>query len=82
MQDWTEENLLQTIEENEADRVEFKAELSGGAPEKIREAICAFANDLPNHGEEKPGLIFVGVKNDRTIVGPRLQTNCSCSWLI
>lgn len=34
MQDWREENLLQTIEEGEADRVEFKAELSGSAPEK------------------------------------------------
>ena len=25
MQDWTEENLLQVIEEGEADRIEFKA---------------------------------------------------------
>ena len=69
MQDWTEENLLQTIEEGEADRIEFKANLSGSAPDRIREAICAFANDLPNHGKEKPGLIFIGVNDDRTIVG-------------
>ena len=69
MQDWTEENLLQTIEEGEADRIEFKANLSGSAPDRIREAICAFANDLPNHGKEKPGLIFIGVNDDKTIVG-------------
>ena len=69
MQDWTEENLLQTIEEGEADRIEFKANLSGSARDRIREAICAFANDLPNHGKEKPGLIFIGVNDDRTIVG-------------
>lgn len=69
MQDWTEENLLQVIEEGEADRIEFKANLSGSAPDRIREAICAFANDLPNHGKEKPGLIFIGVNDDRTIVG-------------
>ena len=69
MQDWTEENLLQTIEEGETDRIEFKANLSGSAPDRIREAICAFANDLPNHGKEKPGLIFIGVNDDRTIVG-------------
>ena len=69
MQEWREENLLQIIEEGEADRVEFKANLSGSAPERIREAICAFANDLPNHGKEKPGLIFIGVNDDKTIPG-------------
>lgn len=69
MQDWTEENLLQVIEEGEADRIEFKANLSGSAPDRIREAICAFSNDLPNHGKEKPGLIFIGVNDDRTSVG-------------
>ena len=46
--------------------------MSGDAPTRIREAICAFANDLPNH--EKPGLVFVGVKDDRTI-GNLLVTN-------
>ena len=30
--------------------------------DKIREAICAFANDLPNHGE--PGFVFIGIKDD------------------
>ena len=69
MQEWREENLLQIIEEGEADRVEFRANLSGSAPERIREAICAFANDLPNHGKEKPGLIFIGVNDDKTIPG-------------
>jgi ATP-dependent DNA helicase RecG len=28
----------------------------------IRKAICAYANDLPGHG--KPGVIFVGVKDN------------------
>ena len=69
MQDWTEENLLQVIEEGETDRIEFKANLSGSATDRIREAICAFANDLPNHGKQKPGLIFIGVNDDRTIIG-------------
>lgn len=69
MQDWRKENLLQVIEEGETDRIEFKANLSGSAPDRIREAICAFANDLPNHGKQKPGLIFIGVNDDRTIVG-------------
>lgn len=44
----------------ESDRVERKAALSD--PEKIRQAICAFANDLPNH--RQPGVIFIGVQDD------------------
>lgn len=67
MPDFTDEELLQIIEEGEADRVEFKESLSGNAPREVREAICAFANDLPRH--EKPGFVFVGVKNDKTIAG-------------
>lgn len=65
MSDFTDEALLQIIEGGETDRVEFKESLSGRAAERIGEAICAFANDLPAH--EKPGFIFVGVRDDRTI---------------
>ena len=67
MRHFTDEELLQIIEVDESDRVEFKESLSGDAPKKIREAICAFANDLPRH--EKPGFVFVGVRKDKTIVG-------------
>ena len=67
MPDFTDEELLQIIEYSEADCVEFKESLSGSATERIREAICAFANDLPRR--EKPGFVFVGVKDDKTIVG-------------
>ncbi len=65
MPDFTEEYLLQIIAAGESDRVEFKESLLGDAPTRIREAICAFANDLPGH--EEPGLVFVGVKDDGTI---------------
>ncbi|MCE2413207.1 putative DNA binding domain-containing protein [Candidatus Poribacteria bacterium] len=67
MQHFTDPELLQIIEFDEADCVEFKESLSGSAPKEVREAICAFANDLPNY--EKPGFVFIGVKDDRTIVG-------------
>lgn len=67
MADFTDEQLLEIIDGGESDRVEFKGSLSGNAPDKIREAICAFANDLPKH--EKPGLVFVGVGDKGTIVG-------------
>ena len=65
MPDFTEQELLQIIATGEADRVEFKESLAGDAATRIREAICAFANDLP--GREKPGLVFIGVKDDGTI---------------
>lgn len=54
--------LLEIIQRGESDRVEFTQ--SHADLDKFREAICAFANDLPNHRE--PGLIFVGVKDDGT----------------
>ncbi len=65
MPDFTEEELLQIIAAGEADRVEFKESLAGNAATSIREAICAFANDLA--GRESPGLVFIGVKDDGTI---------------
>ena len=46
----------------ESDRVERKESVAN--PEKIRQAICAFANDLPGH--RLPGYVFVGVKDDGT----------------
>ncbi len=67
MRYFTDAELLQIIEFDETDCVEFKESLSGSAPTEIRKAICAFANDLPNY--EKPGFVFIGVKDDRTIVG-------------
>lgn len=70
MRDFTDAELLQIIKGDESDSVEFKESLSGDAPVRIREAICAFANDLPNH--EEPGFVFVGVKKDKTIVGLRV----------
>ena len=65
MSNFTDEELLQIIETGESDAVEFKESLSGSASERIREAICAFANDLPDH--RNPGLVLVGVKDDTTI---------------
>ena len=65
MSGFSEKELLQLIAVGESDRVEFKEALAGDAPTRIREAICAFANDLPDH--KVPGLVFVGVKDDGTI---------------
>lgn len=36
--------------------------LVGDAPDKGRQAVCAFANDLPGH--RQPGVLFVGARDD------------------
>lgn len=57
-----DQELAILLSDLESDRVERKASISDG--KKIRQAVCAFANDLPNH--KKPGVLFVGVNDDGT----------------
>jgi ATP-dependent DNA helicase RecG len=53
-----DDNQLEILlDDLESDRVERKESVSKG--DKIAEAICAFANDLPNHLQ--PGVLFVGI---------------------
>lgn len=57
-----DQELAALLGDLESDRVERKASISDG--KKIRQAFCAFANDLPNH--KRPGVLFVGVNDDGT----------------
>lgn len=57
-----DQELAALLGDLESDRVERKASISDG--KKIRQAICAFANDLPNH--KKPGVLFIGVNDNGT----------------
>jgi ATP-dependent DNA helicase RecG len=59
MEDRELETLLTDLE---SDRVERKA--SAGERDRIRQAICAFANDLPNY--QKPGVVFIGANDNGT----------------
>ena len=61
---YTDDELLKLIDETESDLAERKETWKGDAPEKGRQAICAFANDLPDH--RKPGVLFVGVRDNGT----------------
>ncbi len=61
----TDEELEQLLDDIESDRVERKESVADG--DRIRQAICAFANDLPGH--DKPGVLFIGVNDDGTPVG-------------
>jgi ATP-dependent DNA helicase RecG len=55
-----DEELEVLLKDLESDRVERKASISDKG--KLCEAVCAFANDLPNH--QKSGVLFIGVKDD------------------
>ena len=57
-----DQELEELVRQGETFHVEFKESLKGSAPKTIREAICAFANDLPD--SRKPGVLFVGVDDD------------------
>jgi len=59
MEDRELETLLTDLE---SDRTERKA--SAGERDRIRQAICAFANDLPNYQE--PGVILIGANDNGT----------------
>ena len=58
---YTDEELEKLLDEPESDLAERKESWNGDAPDKGRQAICAFANDLPDH--RRPGVLFVGVKD-------------------
>ncbi len=55
------------MDDTESDRVERKETFKGDVPKKARQAICAFANDLPNYNE--PGVLFIGAKDNGTPSG-------------
>jgi len=52
--------LLALLNDLESDRVERKASIHDH--DKIAEAICAFANDLPGHN--RCGVLFIGVNDN------------------
>jgi ATP-dependent DNA helicase RecG len=55
-----QQEIEHMLEDLESDLAERKASLSD--PDRIRQAICAYANDLPDH--RKPGFIFIGARDD------------------
>lgn len=57
--------ILPLLGDLESDRVERTA--SSAKTDKFGEAICAFANDLPNHG--KPGYLIVGATDAGQVTG-------------
>jgi ATP-dependent DNA helicase RecG len=60
-----DDELLTLFRLAESDRVERKESLAD--PDRVRQAICAHANDLPNH--RQTGVIFVGQRDDLSCAG-------------
>src|SRR5438034_3451619 len=67
MMRYSDVELETLLDELESDLAERKETWKGDAPEKGRQAICGFANDLPDH--RQPGVLFVGIKDDGTPSG-------------
>lgn len=64
---YSDSELEALMTDVESELVERKESLRGDVPTRIREAICAFANDLPDH--RRAGVVFVGVRDDGTPAG-------------
>lgn len=60
-----QEDIRALLNDIENDRIERT--ISTTNTDKFGQAICAFANDLPNH--QQPGYLFLGVKDDGTVQG-------------
>ena len=62
MQRLTDEELIALLADTESDRVERKESFTGDVRNKAREAVCAFANDLPGH--DQAGVLIVGAEDN------------------
>lgn len=62
MPHYSDNELERLATDLESDMVERKESFKGDSPTKVREAVCAFANDLPDHG--KPGIVVIGLTDD------------------
>lgn len=67
MTNYSDEQLEAMLADLESDLVERKESFQGTAPTGVREAVCAFANDLPGHG--RAGVVFVGARDDGSPAG-------------
>lgn len=59
---FSDAELESMLADLETDRAERKESLKGNSPTTVREAITAFANDLPDH--RRPGVVFIGARDD------------------
>lgn len=63
----SDQELESLLGDLESDRAERKESFKGDGPEKVRQAVCAFANDLPGH--RRAGVVFIGAHDDGRLMG-------------
>lgn len=63
------EELIRLLGDLESDRIERTVSLTN--TDKFAQAICAFANDMPQH--RRPGYLFVGVDDRGEVTGARVD---------
>lgn len=68
----TKEEIRALLNDIESDRVERTVSTTN--TDKFGQAICAFANDLPDY--QLPGYLFLGVKDDGEVLGQGGFGNC------
>jgi ATP-dependent DNA helicase RecG len=61
----TQDELIGLLADLESDRIERTISINN--TDKFGQAICAFANDLPNH--RQPGYLLIGVRDNGTLSG-------------
>ncbi|HUT04654.1 MAG TPA: ATP-binding protein [bacterium] len=61
----TKDELVSILHDIESDRVERTTSIKD--TDKFCQAVCAFANDLPNH--RKPGYLIIGANDDGSLSG-------------
>ena len=62
MNRFSDQELEALLNNTESDLAERKKNFKGDVPRKSRQAVCAFANDLPNHNQ--PGVLFIGASDE------------------
>ena len=67
MTHYTDADLEALLADIESDMAERKQSLRGDSPKKVREDVCAYANDLPDHC--RAGVVFIGANDDGTPSG-------------
>ena len=67
----SKDELIELLHSTESYRVERT--ISTGNMDKFQEAICAFANDLPN--SRKNGYLIIGANDDGSLCGMKVDDN-------
>ncbi len=77
MKTFSDEALEALLDDLESDLTERKQSFRGDTPRKARQAVCAFANDLPNH--QQPGVLFIGAADDGAPSNDPITDELLCS---